>query len=68
MCIIFQFTVHSDLGRVVQAIVRELELRPPPLNGGTVSPPSSQRGEHAELMMCRDLKAKLLTVLTKSAL
>lgn len=49
--------MHSDLGRVVQAIVRELELRPPPLNGGTVSPPSSQRGEHSDLLICRDLKA-----------
>ncbi|KAG8280105.1 hypothetical protein J6590_089300 [Homalodisca vitripennis] len=39
------FTVHSDLGRVVQAIVRELELRPPPVLGGTGSPPSSQRVE-----------------------
>uniref|UniRef100_A0A1B6LMU0 VPS37 C-terminal domain-containing protein n=1 Tax=Graphocephala atropunctata TaxID=36148 RepID=A0A1B6LMU0_9HEMI len=42
---LLNFTVHSDLGRVVQAIVRELELRPPPLLGGrdTVSPPCSQR-------------------------
>lgn len=28
-----QFTVHSDLGRVVQAIIREFERRPPPLVG-----------------------------------
>ncbi|XP_054264315.1 vacuolar protein sorting-associated protein 37A-like [Macrosteles quadrilineatus] len=40
---LLNFTVHSDLGRVVQAIVRELELRPPPLLGGTVSPPCTQR-------------------------
>lgn len=26
-----QFTVHSDLGRVVQAIIREFERNPPPL-------------------------------------
>jgi len=40
---LINFTVHSDLGRVVQAIVRELELRPPPLLGGTISPPCTQR-------------------------
>lgn len=28
----FQFTVHSDLGRVVQAIIREYEKFPPPLD------------------------------------
>lgn len=28
---LLNFTVHSDLGRVVQAIIREFELRPPPL-------------------------------------
>lgn len=27
----FQFTIHSDLGRVVQAIIREFERTPPPL-------------------------------------
>uniref|UniRef100_A0A1B6G0U1 VPS37 C-terminal domain-containing protein n=1 Tax=Cuerna arida TaxID=1464854 RepID=A0A1B6G0U1_9HEMI len=42
---LLNFTVHSDLGRVVQAIVRELELRPPPVLGGTGSPPCSQRVE-----------------------
>lgn len=27
----FQFTVYSDLGRVVQAIIRDLQRNPPPL-------------------------------------
>ncbi|KDR10569.1 vacuolar protein sorting-associated protein 37A isoform X2 [Zootermopsis nevadensis] len=30
---LLNFTVHSDLGRVVQAIIREFERRPPPLVG-----------------------------------
>ena len=30
---LFQFTIHSDLGRVVQAIIREFERSPPPIIG-----------------------------------
>ncbi|XP_075211374.1 vacuolar protein sorting 37A [Lycorma delicatula] len=37
---LLNFTVYSDLGRVVQAIVREFELRPPPLLSDNSSPPS----------------------------
>lgn len=35
-----QFTIHSDLGRVVQAIIREFQRTPPPLasNSTVVSP------------------------------
>lgn len=40
---LLNFTVHSDLGRVVQAIVREFELRPPPLISDETSPPRSQK-------------------------
>lgn len=43
-----QFTVHSDLGRVVQAIIREFERRPPPVvgdAGGTST--THQRGENS---------------------
>lgn len=29
---LLKFTIHSELGRVIQAIVREFELRPPTLN------------------------------------
>lgn len=36
---LLNFTVHSDLGRVVQAIIREFELRPPQLLNGDISPP-----------------------------
>lgn len=34
----FQFTVHSDLGRVVQAIIREYEKFPPSLPTDSISP------------------------------
>ncbi|PSN53492.1 hypothetical protein C0J52_09329 [Blattella germanica] len=41
------FTVHSDLGRVVQAIIREFERRPPPIVGespvATTSASTSQQ-------------------------
>lgn len=37
---LLNFTVHSDLGRVVQAIIREFELRPPQLLNGDITPPS----------------------------
>jgi hypothetical protein len=42
-----QFTVHSDLGRVVQAIIREFERRPPHLVGETAArlPPARQKGK-----------------------
>lgn len=40
---LLNFTVHSDLGRVVQAIVREFELRPPPLVSDETSSPRSQK-------------------------
>lgn len=33
-----QFTIHSDLGRVVQAIIREYEKYPPPLSSNNPSP------------------------------
>ncbi|XP_014282939.1 vacuolar protein sorting-associated protein 37A [Halyomorpha halys] len=36
---LLNFTVHSDLGRVVQAIIREFQLRPPQLLNGDISPP-----------------------------
>lgn len=43
-----QFTVHSDLGRVVQAIVREFQRNPPPLAekfaNGIASPTVPTRG------------------------
>uniref|UniRef100_A0A1B6C8J3 VPS37 C-terminal domain-containing protein n=2 Tax=Clastoptera arizonana TaxID=38151 RepID=A0A1B6C8J3_9HEMI len=39
---LLNFTEHSDLGRVVRAIVREFELRPPQIINGT-SPPSINR-------------------------
>lgn len=34
----FQFTVHSDLGRVVQAVIREFERFPPNFYNDTSSP------------------------------
>lgn len=36
---LLSYTIHSDLGRVVQAIIREFELRPPQLLNGDTSPP-----------------------------
>lgn len=45
---LFQFTVHSDLGRVVQAVVREFQRTPPPLvdhfANGVASPTIPIRG------------------------
>lgn len=48
----YQFTVHSDLGRVVQAIIREFSKNPPQLLE-EVSPGSvkSHRGAYI-LIIC----------------
>ncbi|XP_069681970.1 vacuolar protein sorting-associated protein 37A-like [Periplaneta americana] len=40
---LLNFTVHSDLGRVVQAIIREFERRPPPLAGDVAVGTSTQQ-------------------------
>lgn len=47
---LFQFTLHSDLGRVVQAVIREFERNPPPLTSDhgintVTSPPVVVKGE-----------------------
>ncbi|XP_045470809.1 vacuolar protein sorting-associated protein 37A isoform X1 [Harmonia axyridis] len=42
---LLNFTLHSDLGRVVQAVIREFERNPPPITsehgGNTVTSPST---------------------------
>ncbi|XP_067005837.2 vacuolar protein sorting-associated protein 37A [Anabrus simplex] len=40
---LLNFTVHSDLGRVVQAIIREFERNPPPLASEVVAGPSQMK-------------------------
>ncbi|KAJ4440263.1 hypothetical protein ANN_08402 [Periplaneta americana] len=40
---LLNFTVHSDLGRVVQTIIREFERRPPPLAGDVAVGTSTQQ-------------------------
>ncbi|KAK4880494.1 hypothetical protein RN001_008640 [Aquatica leii] len=52
---LLNFTVHSDLGRVVQAIIREFERTPPPLlseqsNTNITSPSVPNLGLEAETM------------------
>jgi ESCRT-I complex subunit VPS37 len=42
-----QFTVHSDLGRVVQAIIREFEKHPPPFLNEVDSNVSPQNNDVA---------------------
>jgi hypothetical protein len=48
-----QFTMHSDLGRVVQAIIREFERRPPHLVGETSGRLSAtnQKGKNFNLFI-----------------
>ncbi|XP_022899918.1 vacuolar protein sorting-associated protein 37A [Onthophagus taurus] len=47
---LLNFTVHSDLGRVVQAVIREFERNPPPLvseqlNNSNITSPTVPMGE-----------------------
>ncbi|XP_026462225.1 vacuolar protein sorting-associated protein 37A [Ctenocephalides felis] len=43
---LLNFTVHSDLGRVVQAIIREFERNPPsPVDSGILMPQTSVAGK-----------------------
>jgi ESCRT-I complex subunit VPS37 len=46
---LMNFTVHSDLGRVVQAVIREFERRPPHLAGESAegSSATSHKGQEA---------------------
>lgn len=41
-CSLFQFAPHSDLGRVVQAIIREFQRNPPPILDNTMPLSSKQ--------------------------
>lgn len=45
-----QFTIHSDLGRVVQAVIREFERRPPHLAGESAegSSATSHKGKNGK--------------------
>lgn len=66
---VFQFTVHSDLGRVVQAIVREFQRTPPPLFDQRTNSITSPTVPITGIMSCRSFVVQdIVTVHAKIAI